>query len=102
MNTIVWIVFSSVADRPCEKGKTKCPNSNKCLARRYLCDGDDDCGDNSDENPLFCKSVACTDGKILETVGGTWWKKKLKVLIKIGLHIEHVQLRNVIFGQLWW
>lgn len=75
MNTIVWIVFSSVADRPCEKGKTKCPNSNKCLARRYLCDGDDDCGDNSDENPLFCKSVACTDGKILETVGGTWWNK---------------------------
>lgn len=57
---------SPVADHPCEKGKTKCPNSNKCLARRYLCDGDDDCGDNSDENPLFCKSVACTDGKMID------------------------------------
>lgn len=60
---LMFVWYYSPADRPCDKGETKCPNSNKCLARRYLCDGDDDCGDNSDENPLFCKSVACTGGK---------------------------------------
>lgn len=83
-------MFFFVADRFCEKGKIKCFNSNKCLVRRYFCDGDDDCGDNLDENFLFCKSVVCFDGKILEIVGGIWWNKKLKVLIKIGLYIEYV------------
>lgn len=61
-----------VAEITCESGKTKCPNSNKCLERRFLCDGDNDCGDNSDENPLFCRKVTCPSGNIVKLT--TWMK----------------------------
>ncbi len=41
----------------------KCPNTNVCIMRRWLCDGDDDCGDGADENRLFCDSVPCGPGE---------------------------------------
>ena len=53
------------AVRNCSTGQTKCPNNNVCLERRYLCDGENDCGGNEDENPLFCKNVSCTKGKCM-------------------------------------
>lgn len=43
-----------VADnRKCKKGYFHCTNK-RCVANRFLCNGADDCGDNSDE--VACNS----------------------------------------------
>lgn len=34
----------------CPTGSFQCARSKICIEERYVCDGDDDCGDNSDEN----------------------------------------------------
>lgn len=44
----------SIADRTCPDGQIKCDSTNICIYPESLCDGFNNCGDNSDENPLFC------------------------------------------------
>lgn len=46
--------FPIAADRTCPTGQVKCDNTNICIYPESLCDGYNNCGDNSDENPLFC------------------------------------------------
>ena len=66
-NTVLafFIIFNlfSANNITCMTGLIKCPNNNICLSSRFLCDGDNDCGDNSDENAMFCQSVTCAPGK---------------------------------------
>ena len=62
---IFMIIYFFILSAPvkCEKGYVKCPNTNICLPRRYLCDGDNDCGNNEDESLLFCQNYACDEGR---------------------------------------
>lgn len=64
-------IFTSfiAVNHTCLPDRFRCSNS-KCIPVVLLCDGNDDCGDNSDENkrncPNRCKdgSFQCADGKI--------------------------------------
>ena len=41
-------------NRPCRSDLVRCPNSYKCIPHVARCNGFNDCGDNSDENPDQC------------------------------------------------
>ncbi|XP_023703710.1 low-density lipoprotein receptor-related protein 2 [Cryptotermes secundus] len=43
----------------CENNKFFCRNG-KCISRMWACDGDDDCGDNSDEDEQYCTFHSCS------------------------------------------
>lgn len=44
--------------RECSPFEFECGNS-VCIPRKFVCDGDNDCGDNSDETSEHCKSALC-------------------------------------------
>jgi hypothetical protein len=47
------LFFILLADRQCKPGEFQC-NNTICQPLLWRCDGDDDCGDNSDENKAMC------------------------------------------------
>ena len=48
---------AAVSNFKCSSGKFKCASQEKCIPQTWTCDGDDDCGDNSDE--ASCKVKEC-------------------------------------------
>jgi len=44
--------------RYCPETRFQC-NNNFCVFNTDVCDGSDDCGDNSDEAPSVCSTLTC-------------------------------------------
>ncbi|KAF7629927.1 hypothetical protein Mgra_00009058 [Meloidogyne graminicola] len=43
------VIVTKLQDKPCDDWMFKCLNTGKCIPKGFTCDGDDDCGDRSDE-----------------------------------------------------
>ena len=53
--------FLSIAGVSCDPKQFQCVCSGKCIPEGWYCDGDNDCGDRSDESN--CTSASCTDSQ---------------------------------------
>lgn len=55
--TNFWFLLFLLANHSCLVDQFKCPN-NRCIPKRWLCDGANDCGDNEDESNKTCSGRA--------------------------------------------
>ena len=55
LQVFVWsfLFFPCVEDISCYDGFVDCHNG-RCVQTQYMCDGDNDCFDNTDEDPYYC------------------------------------------------
>lgn len=73
---IVILYCFSAAQMTCGVDEFRCKDSGRCIPARWKCDGEDDCGDASDEPKEECgknRTETETDGsgedKVYETLG---------------------------------
>jgi len=44
---------------PCGPTTILCPGGNyRCIYEEWMCDGENNCGDNSDEDPQICEAAS--------------------------------------------
>lgn len=65
-------------NKTCPVGQLPCQSTTLCVEPYWLCDGDDDCGDGSDEQQLACEQRTCPPGAFRcprshRCIPGTWY-----------------------------
>ena len=66
-----------IARKRCENGKMACPKTRRCISKSWLCDGEDDCGNNWDENTSNCAVKSTTTTQRTACKCSVWNFKKL-------------------------
>ena len=56
INKVHWV---DLILESCSTDEFACLDGSKCIPRRWLCDGDEDCKDASDEENKKCSSREC-------------------------------------------
>lgn len=62
------ILFTHIAQMRCGLDEFRCKDSGRCIPARWKCDGEDDCGDGSDEPKEECGKLT------IPWVAGYVWK----------------------------
>ena len=62
---LISINLSTLVEPLCDANEFRCSNG-KCAMKIWLCDGDDDCGDNTDEHNCGTLSLNTTFTNIME------------------------------------
>lgn len=62
----------------CGVDEFRCKDSGRCIPARWKCDGEDDCGDASDEPKEECGKERVEEGRrgvktVTEKISGTKW-----------------------------
>lgn len=52
--SFLFFSLSTDVTKPCSVGQTRCAETDECVPLTYLCDGDSDCADGSDESHDVC------------------------------------------------
>ena len=55
--TIDNIAYFFTSAYTCPRSKSKCKDGQLCVDKDFLCDGEDDCNDGSDESEEVCKGL---------------------------------------------
>lgn len=46
---------------PCLSTEFECKDHITCIHKSFMCDGDKDCPDGGDEDPIRCKNITCRE-----------------------------------------
>lgn len=62
----------------CGVDEFRCKDSGRCIPARWKCDGEDDCGDASDEPKEECGKIGGKKGNRVSDWEDIWWKRELQ------------------------